>query len=181
MAPTPRTRGNAQVSKTVTDTGQKRKRNGTSATHADPAPKKSKGEKTDAVPDKRTATQKAADDEANAKEFRIKFYPEFYPPHPGDVPEEHQIKFKHIQQLGKMSYESYAIQPRPDTIDKPWELENKRRAKQMIYWAVRSRDDYQNEDSWRMELEPYVFKRFKIEVGWYDTFDLLHVSHADRK
>jgi len=93
----------------------------------------------------------------------------FFPPHPGDVPEEHQTKFKHIQQLGRMSYESYAIQPRPDTIDKPWELENKKRAKQMIYWAVRSRDDYQNEDSWRMELEPYVFERFKIEVGWYDT------------
>jgi len=182
MAPTLRTRGNAQASKTVASTGSKRKRGGASATHADPAPKKPKEKKTaDAVSDKRTACQKAADDEANTKEFRIKFYQEFCPPHPGDVPEEHQIKFKHIQQLGKMSYESYAIQPRPDTIDKPWELENKRRAKQMVYWAVRSRDDYQNEDSWRMELEPYVFKRFKIEVGWYDTFDLLHVSHADRK
>ncbi|KAI4940473.1 hypothetical protein J4E86_010853 [Alternaria arbusti] len=170
MAPTLRTRGNAQASKTVASTGSKRKRGGASATHADPAPKKRKGKKTaDAVSDKRTACQKAADDEANTKEFRIKFYPEFYPPHPGDVPEEHQIKFKHIQQLGKMSYESYAIQPRPDTIDKPWELENKRRAKQMIYWALRSRDDYQNEDSWRMELEPYVFKRFKIEVGCLST------------
>ncbi|KAI4641179.1 hypothetical protein J4E93_008058 [Alternaria ventricosa] len=190
MAPTLRTRGNAQASKTVASTGSKRKRGGASATHADPAPKKRKGEKTadavsdkrtacqkaaddeataDAVPDKRTATQKAADDEAKAKEFRIKFYPEFYPPHPGDVPEEHQIKFKHIQQLGKMSYESYAIQPRPDAIDKPWELENKKRAKQMIYWAVRSRDDYQNEDGWRMELEPYVFERFKIEVGCLST------------
>ncbi|KAI4920652.1 uncharacterized protein J4E92_008295 [Alternaria infectoria] len=179
MAPTLRTRGNAQASKTVASTGNKRKRGGASATHADPAPKKQKGKKTadavsdkqtaDAVCDNRTACQKAAEDEAKAKEFRIKFYPEFYPPHPGDVPEEHQIKFKHIQQLGKMSYESYAIQPRPDTIDKPWELENKRRAKQMIYWAVRSRDDHQNEDSWRMELEPYVFKRFKIEVGCLST------------
>ncbi|KAI4677818.1 hypothetical protein J4E81_010748 [Alternaria sp. BMP 2799] len=179
MAPTLRTRGNVQASKTVASTGNKRKRGGASATHADPAPKKQKGKKTadavsdkqtaDAVCDNRTACQKAAEDEAKAKEFRIKFYPEFYPPHPGDVPEEHQIKFKHIQQLGKMSYESYAIQPRPDTIDKPWELENKRRAKQMIYWAVRSRDDHQNEDSWRMELEPYVFERFKIEVGCLST------------
>jgi hypothetical protein len=170
MAPTLRTRGNAQASKTVASTGSKRKRGGTSATHADPAPKKRKGKKApDAVPDKRTACQKAADDEAIIKEFRIKFHPMFFPPHPGDVPEEHQTKFKHIQQLGEMSYESYAVQPRPDIINKPWELVNKRRAKQMIYKAVRSRDDYQNEDSWRMELENYVFERFQIEVGWYDT------------
>ncbi|KAI4915315.1 hypothetical protein J4E85_010440 [Alternaria conjuncta] len=173
--------GNAQASKTVASTGSKRKRDGASDPPMDPVPKKREWKKTaDAVPDKQTAAQKAAADEANAKEFRIKFYQEFYPPHPGDVPEEHQIKFKHIQQLGKMSYESYAIQPRPDTIDKPWELENKRRAKQMIYWAVRSRDDYQNEDSWRMELEPYVFKRFKIEVGCTGLTDIFTYRIGER-
>ena len=137
----------------------------------DPVPKKREWKKTaDAVPDKQTAAQKAAADEAIVKEFRIKFHPLiFRPAHPGDVPEEHQTKFKHIQQLGKMSYESYAIQPRPDIIDRPWELENKQRADWIIYKAVRSRDDYSNEDTWRSAIEDLIFQRFEIEVGWYVT------------
>ena len=67
-----------------------------------------------------------------------------------------------------MSYESYAVQPRPDIVNKPRELENKRRATQVSQKAALARSDLQNEDGWR-DLESLIFKRFKFEVAWYDT------------
>jgi hypothetical protein len=170
MPPTLRTRSNAQGSKTVASTGSKRKRNGTPHLPSEPVPKKRRGKKTaDAVPDNRTACQKAADHEKIIKKLRIKFHPHiFRPQRPGEVPKQHQTKFTHIQQLGKMIYESYAVQPRPDIINKPWELMNKKRAEQISHKAILSRDGYQNEDTWRMNIEPYIFARFETEVAWYD-------------
>lgn len=123
----------------------------------------------DVVLDNSTDVQKAIDNEKIIKEFRIMFHPRKYcPEHPGNVPEQHQTKFQHIQQLGQMIYESYAVQPRPDITNKPWELENKLRAKRVSQKATQARSTYQNEDGWRMELENRIFERFEIEVAWYD-------------
>ena len=81
-----------------------------------------------------------------------------------------------------MIYESYAVQPRPDIINKPWELDNKLRAKRISQKAAQARGEYQNEDGWRMELENRVFERFEIEVAWYDKFPTrLHASYANRR
>jgi hypothetical protein len=172
MAPKLRARGNAQGSKTVATNGSKRKRDETSNLQSNLVSKRGKGKQSVvAVPDKQTDCQKAAVTEAIIKEFRIKFHPKkFSPQRPENVPEEHQTKFKDIQQLGQMRYHSYALQPRPDIAKKPWELDNKTRAKRLTQKAARARSDYLNEDSWRMALENDIFERFEIEVAWYDYF-----------
>ncbi|KAH9878179.1 hypothetical protein J1614_003396 [Plenodomus biglobosus] len=141
MAPTLRPRGNAQSLKPVDCNGSKRKGDGTSGLQLNPVSKKRKEEKSrDAVPDKQTVCQKAVVDERIIKGFRITFHPQkFCPQRPGNVPKEHQTKFKHIQQLGQMIYESYAVQPRPDITNKPWELENKLRAKRISQKATQAR------------------------------------------
>jgi hypothetical protein len=171
MAPKLRASTNAQGLKTAASTGNKRKRDETPDSRLKTVPKKRKGRNTiDAVPDRRTAFQKAVIDRSIIKEFRITFHPrKFYPERPGDVPEQHQTKFKHIQQLGQMKYESYAVQPRPDIVNKPWELDNKLRASRVSQKAIESRQDNQNEGGWRMELENRIFERFEIEVAWYAT------------
>lgn len=64
-----------------------------------------------------------------------------------------------------MSYESYVVQIRPDITNKPWELDNKLRAKRIGQKAAQARSVYQNEDAWRMELENRIFERFEIEVA----------------
>jgi hypothetical protein len=170
MAPILRARDHAQGSKTVATNGSKCRRDGTSDLQSSAVPKKWKGKNTiDAVPEKQTVCQKAMVDEKIIKDFRITFHPrKFSPRQPGNVPEEHQTKFNHIQQLGRMNYESYAVQPRPDIANKPWELENKLRARRISHKAAQARSEYQNEDGWRMELENRVFERFEIEVAWYD-------------
>jgi hypothetical protein len=179
MGPNSRTRGNAQGSKPVASNGSKRERDGTSDSQSNPVPKKRKGKPSVvAVPDKQTTCQKAVDVKAIIKEFRIKFHPRpFSPERPGNVPKEHQTKFKHIQQLGQMTYNSYALQPRADIANKPWELENKLRATRVSEKAVESRSDYQNEDGWRMELENRIFERFGIEVAWYDKLQARSVPY----
>ncbi|KAH7383189.1 hypothetical protein BKA66DRAFT_609113 [Pyrenochaeta sp. MPI-SDFR-AT-0127] len=166
MASILRARGNAQGQKNVVTNGKKRKRDGTPNVQPVSGPKKRKGNNsTNAVPDKKTTCQKAVDYDDIIKDFRITFHSQkFRLPHPG-VPLEHQTKFDHVQQLGQMKYDSYALQPRPDIINKPWELENKLRAKRIIQKAELSRDSYQNEGGWRMELENRVFERFDIEVA----------------
>lgn len=172
MAPKLRARPNEQGFKTVASNGVKRKRVETSHFQLKSVPKKRKGQNSiDAVPDKQTACQKAADERRIIEEFRITFHPrKFRAERPENVPEEHQTKFKHIQQLGRMRYNSYAVQPRPDIINKPWELDNKLRAAQVSQKACESRQDNQNEGGWRMELENRIFERFEIEVAWYDEF-----------
>ncbi|EUC44388.1 hypothetical protein COCMIDRAFT_27266 [Bipolaris oryzae ATCC 44560] len=166
MAPNLRAKGSAQGQRIVAGNGNKRKRDGTSNLQSNTVPKKRKGKSMDVVPDKPTDGQKATDNETIMKEFRIAFHPRKYcPKRPEDVPEEHQTKFQHIQQLGRMIYDSYAVQPRPDITNKPWELENKRRATRVSEKAVESRDDNQNEGTWRMALENRIFERFEIEVA----------------
>jgi hypothetical protein len=127
MAPNTTAEANSTDSESVASTGDKRKRDGTSDSQSAPVPKKKSGtESIVSVPEKQTDCQKALNNTKVLKEFRITFHSQkFSPRRPGNVPEEHQTKFKHIQQLGKISYDSYAVQPRPDTANKPWELENK--------------------------------------------------------
>jgi hypothetical protein len=173
MAPKLRARANAQGLKSVASSnGNKRKRYGPSNVQSGSVPKKRKGEKSIVVvPDKQTDSQKTVDHERIIKEFRITFHPrKFCRQRPGNVPEQHQTKFDHIQQLGQMRYESYAVQPRPDIFNKPWELKNKLRAARISEKAVNERGRNQNEDGWRMALENLIFERFEFEVAWYDKF-----------
>lgn len=171
MAPNTRAKGNSRSSVTTASNGSKRKIDETSGFQSNLVSKKRKGPQSIlAVPSKQTDCQKAFEEAKIVKEFRITFHPrKFEPQRPGNVPEEHQTKFKHIQQLGQISYDSYAVQPRPDTADKPWELENKLRATKVSERAIQARNEYQNEDGWRMKLENLIFERFEIEVAWYDT------------
>ncbi|EMD94571.1 hypothetical protein COCC4DRAFT_66237 [Bipolaris maydis ATCC 48331] len=161
-----RAKGNAQGQRIAAGDGRKRKRDGTSNLHSNSVPKKRKGNSIDFVPDNPTEGQKITENKRILDEFRIKFHERKYcPERPGNVPEEHQTKFQHIQQLGQMIYESYAVQPRPDITNKPWELENKTRATRVSQVAVESRSTNVNEDTWRMALENRIFERFEIEVA----------------
>ncbi|KAB2107022.1 hypothetical protein AG0111_0g4835 [Alternaria gaisen] len=164
MAPNCTPEANSTESELVPSKGDKRKRDGTSDPQSSSVRKRKNGAV--GVPSKQTDCQKALEGAKIVKEFRITFHPQkFSPQRPGNVPEEHQTKFKHIQQLGKISYDSYAVQPRPDTANKPWEDKNKERATLVSEKAVQAMKDYQNEDGWRMKLEPFIFERFEIEVA----------------
>jgi hypothetical protein len=169
MAPKLRARRSAQDQETVATDGKRRKRDGTSTVQLVSRPKKRKRtDLNDVVSEKKTACQKAVDDDDMLRILRITFHPRrFCLQRPGNVPLEHQTKFTDIQQLGRINYDSYALQPRPGLINKPWELENKLRARIISHQAQKSSDSHQNEDGWRMELENRVFERFEIEVAWY--------------
>ncbi|CAN9299521.1 unnamed protein product [Alternaria alternata] len=164
MAPNYTAEANSTDSERVPSKGGKRKRDGTSDPQSSSVLKRKNGAV--GVPSKQTDCQKALEGAQIVKELRITFHPQkFSPQRPGNVPEEHQTKFKHIQQLGKISYDSYAVQPRPDTANKPWEDENKKRATLVSEEAVQAMSDFQNEDGWRMAVEDLIFRRFKIEVA----------------
>ncbi|CAG5166119.1 uncharacterized protein ALTATR162_LOCUS6885 [Alternaria atra] len=87
---------------------------------------------------------------------------------PGNVPTEHQARFEHIQTLGKVEFDSYGLQPSPDTVDKPWQLENKGKANGIRQKAIKCREETTNEAKWRFEVEAKLFERFEIEVACYD-------------
>ena len=86
---------------------------------------------------------------------------------PGNVPVEHQAKFKDIQTLGRLAYASYTLQPRPDMHDKPWQQTNKRRAAKLSQIAIRCREERANEAGWRAKIEYRLFERFEVEVAWF--------------
>lgn len=78
----------------------------------------------------------------------------------------HHQKFMHIQTLGRIVYDSYGLQPSPDTVDKPWQLINKKRAEKLCKLAVDCMEERLNEDGWRDRVEHTLFERFTIEVAW---------------
>ncbi|KAF2495383.1 hypothetical protein BU16DRAFT_561664 [Lophium mytilinum] len=82
-----------------------------------------------------------------------------------DVPTAHKNKFAVIQSLGRISYANYGFVPNGNTPDKPWELENKRRAWRLMQFAARCRRENRNESGWRYEIEQRLFERFDIEVA----------------
>jgi hypothetical protein len=82
------------------------------------------------------------------------------------VPELHQEKFFTIQELGRTLYETYAFVPGCDSLERPWQYENKRKASRLVRDAIRCREANKNEGGWRYELEPKVFERFEVEVTW---------------
>jgi hypothetical protein len=175
MARNLKARRSAQAQKNVASDGKKRKIDGESTVQLALRPKKRKRTNTiDVVANKKTACQMAVDDDGIIKALRITFHPQrFCLQRPGNVPLEHITKFTHIQQLGKINYDSYAFQPRADTINRPWEPENQLRARRIRQKAELCNSSYQNEDGWRMELENRVFERFEMEVAWYEALNFL--------
>jgi hypothetical protein len=91
---------------------------------------------------------------------------------PGRVPELHREKFFTIQELGRTLYETYAFVPGCDSLERPWQYENKRKASRLVRDAIRCREANKNEGGWRYELEPRVFERFEIEVTWLVTDEM---------
>jgi hypothetical protein len=85
---------------------------------------------------------------------------------PGNVPLEHQARFEHIQALGCFEYDSYGLQPSPETVDKPWQLLNKCKANKLSQLAIKCKEEKRNEAGWRESVESKVFERFEIEVAW---------------
>lgn len=88
------------------------------------------------------------------------------------VPELHREKFFTIQELGRTLYDTYAFVPGCDSLERPWQYENKRKASRLVRDATRCREANKNEGGWRYELEPKVFERFEIEVTWLVFNDL---------
>jgi hypothetical protein len=82
------------------------------------------------------------------------------------VPEPHQEKFSTVQQLGRTLYDEYAFVPACDSLERPWQYENKRKASRLVRDAIKCREANSKEAEWRYELEPKVFDRFEIEVTW---------------
>lgn len=85
---------------------------------------------------------------------------------PVNVPIEHQARFEHIQALGRLKYDSYGLQPSPESIDKPWQLKNKSKANRLSELAIKCKKERQNEAGWRAIVEFRLFDRFEFEVTW---------------
>lgn len=104
---------------------------------------------------------------AETKQQRIFFSSQkFSSRFPNLVPELHREKFSTIQELGRMLYDTYAFVPGCESLERPWQKENKRKASRLVRDAIRCREANKNESGWRYELEPKVFERFEIEVTW---------------
>ena len=102
-----------------------------------------------------------------AKRHRIFVNPTKYNgSHPGNVPDDHRPKFENIQTLGRLEYTTYGLQPSPDTPDKPWQHESKKRAAKLVHIAGKCRRENRNEAGWRYEVESRLFERFDVEVAW---------------
>jgi hypothetical protein len=105
-----------------------------------------------------------------AKQVRIFVKPTIYNPKDSannvNVPTDHQEKFAVIQSLGRTPYFTYGYIPSNETPDKPWQLENKRRAAVLMCCAAKCRKQNRNEAGWRYEVEVRLFERFDIEVAW---------------
>jgi hypothetical protein len=111
--------------------------------------------------------KKYRDLKAETKRQRIFFNSQkFSSRFPNKVPEPHREKFFTIQELGCTSFETYAFVPGCDSLERPWQKENKQKASRLVRDAGRCRDANKNEGGWRYELEPKVFERFEIEVTW---------------
>jgi hypothetical protein len=105
-----------------------------------------------------------------AKQARVFVKPIIYDPKDSannkNVPTDHQEKFAVIQALGRTPYFTYGYFPSNETPDKPWQLENKKRANFLIHRAAKCRKENRNEAGWRYEVEVKLFERFDIEVAW---------------
>jgi hypothetical protein len=82
------------------------------------------------------------------------------------VPELHREKFLTVQELGRTLYDTYAFVPGCESLERPWQRENRRKASRLVRDAIRCREANKNESGWRHELEPKVFERFEVEVTW---------------
>jgi hypothetical protein len=103
---------------------------------------------------------------AEAKRQRIFFGRQKYSVRSDNVPNEHKEKFDIVLDLGRTLYDTYAFTPNSDTLEKPWQLENKHRASRLVSDAGTCRKENRNEPGWRLEFEHKVFERFKVEVAW---------------
>jgi hypothetical protein len=119
------------------------------------------------------ASKKYRDLKAETKRKRIFFSSQKFSSRSMNlVPELHREKFLTIQALGRTLYDTYAFVPGCDSLERPWQYENKRKASRLVRDAIRCREANKNEGGWRYELEPKVFERFEIEVTW-SVFDEL--------
>lgn len=84
-----------------------------------------------------------------------------------NVSPEHIQHFENIQVLGRFLYQSYGLQPTPDTVNKPWQRDNKVRAERLSHRARKCKLERLNEGGWRARLEGIIFERFEVEVAWY--------------
>jgi len=105
----------------------------------------------------------------NAKRCRIFFHTKKYDPFdPANlhVPTDHKDIFAIVQSLGRTSYSTFGYTPNLETPEKPWQLENKKRAATLVHFAAKCRRESRNEAGWRNEVEFRLFERFDIEVAW---------------
>jgi len=110
---------------------------------------------------------KTAELKKKAKDARIYHSPAPYSRLlPDDIPEEHREKFNHIQALGRITLDTYIDIPDPQNSDKPWKHGSVTRAKTVMEFARRCRQESSNEDGWRYKVECRCFERFEIEIVW---------------
>lgn len=84
-----------------------------------------------------------------------------------NVPTDHKDKFATVQALGGSPFFTYGYIPNTETSEKPWQLQNRARARRLVSYASRCRKENRNEAGWRSEVEFTLFERFDIEVAWY--------------
>ena len=83
-----------------------------------------------------------------------------------NVPIPHKDRFAALQSLGRTSYFTYGFTLNNDTLEKPWQLENKRQATTLVHLAAKCRRENRNESGWRNEVEFRLFQKFDMEVSW---------------
>ena len=83
-----------------------------------------------------------------------------------NIPTDHKDTFATIQSLGRKEFYTYGYIAHTNTTEKPWELENKKKAMVIAGLAQKCRRESRNEAGWRSEVEFKLFERFNFEVAW---------------
>lgn len=84
----------------------------------------------------------------------------------GQWPNAHHKLLEDIEMLGKTLFSNYNADVTIDSLEKPWRAENKKRSKTLAQETKNLSNHRRNEPGWRLNLEPLVFYRFKVEVTW---------------
>ncbi|KAH8805456.1 hypothetical protein F5884DRAFT_446718 [Xylogone sp. PMI_703] len=83
---------------------------------------------------------------------------------PGLWPKRHKVTFRHITRLGTSVSKKWKSDVHANWRERPWRLDLKRRAEEIVARAKFCQKRERNEAEWRAELEPKKFERMDKEM-----------------
>ena len=83
-----------------------------------------------------------------------------------DWPIGHRKLLSDIKALGGTSANEYRAQVTVGSAEKPWRVDNVKRAGEFVASMKKLSNEDRNEPDWRLRAECIAFHRFTVEVAW---------------